>query len=133
MDEFLEEEKINKQKEYEDWNLNKDEDRPTRTLQQMIEENEMEAKLNDSKNIYQNAKSYYKRIDMLHREGGISDSDYEKAYTNMKSAEFGIKIAKERLALAKEKSSYGFFNRRYRKTQTNFFFKTQYNESLIYS
>ena len=38
----MEEEKINKQKEYEDWNLNKDEDRPTRTLEQMIEENEKE-------------------------------------------------------------------------------------------
>lgn len=73
-----------------------------------IEENEMSANLNDAENIYQNAKSYFKRIDMLHKEGGISDSDFEKALTNMKSAQYGIKIAKERLNLAKEKASYGF-------------------------
>lgn len=73
-----------------------------------IEENEMSANLNDAENIFENAQSYYKRIDMLHKEGGISDSDYEKALTNMKSAKYGIKIAKERLNLAKEKASYGY-------------------------
>lgn len=40
MNEFLEDEAKEKKRDYEAWNLNKDEDHPHKTLQEMIQENQ---------------------------------------------------------------------------------------------
>ena len=48
-----------------------------------LEERENRAALMDARNQYENAKNYYERIDKLHRVGGISDNDWDKAKTEI--------------------------------------------------
>ena len=50
-----------------------------------LEEKENRSALADAYVQYENAKSYYERIDKLHKVGGISDNDWDKAKTEMQS------------------------------------------------
>ncbi|MBQ3101732.1 efflux RND transporter periplasmic adaptor subunit [bacterium] len=72
-----------------------------------IEELEASAKFNDAKIRYQNSENYYKRIDKLYAAGGVSKSNWEKAYTNMRSAFYEIESAKGRLEYYKKRAGYG--------------------------
>ncbi len=56
----------------------------------------------DARNQYENAKNYYERIDKLHRVGGISDNDWDKAKTEMQSKQHQIQIAKEQLEVSRK-------------------------------
>ena len=72
-----------------------------------LEERENRAALMDARNQYENAKNYYERIDKLHRVGGISDNDWDKAKTEMQSKQHQIQIAKEQLEVSRKRVSYG--------------------------
>lgn len=72
-----------------------------------IEELEAAAKFNDAKVRHQNAENYYSRIDKLYKAGGISKSNWEKAYTDMRSSYYEIQSAKKRLEFYKKTADYG--------------------------
>ncbi len=72
-----------------------------------LEESENRSALADAYVQYENAKSYYERIDKLHRVGGISDNDWDKAKTEMQSREHRIQISKEQLEASRKRASYG--------------------------
>ena len=72
-----------------------------------LEEKENISALQDAYVQYENAKSYYERIDKLHRVGGISDNDWDKAKTEMQSREHKIKISKEQLEASRKRAGYG--------------------------
>ena len=71
-----------------------------------IKKNEEQARLQDTIIQYNKAKSYYKRMDILHKEGAISDNDWEEAYYNLKTTSEQIKIQKEKLNYLEEEISY---------------------------
>lgn len=73
----------------------------------VLEADENKMRVQDAIVQYDNAKNYFSRIDKLHKEGGISDSDWDRAYTNMQSAQYQIKIARDKLSYAAKKSGYG--------------------------
>lgn len=73
----------------------------------VLEADENKMRVQDAIVRYDNAKNYFSRIDKLHKEGGISDSDWDRAYTNMQSAQYQIKIARDKLSYAAKKSGYG--------------------------
>ncbi len=72
-----------------------------------LEEKESIASLSDAYVQYENAKNYYERIDKLHKVGGISDNDWDKAKTQMQSKSHQIEIAKEQVIISKKRSGYG--------------------------
>ena len=72
-----------------------------------LEEKENRSALADAYVQYENAKSYYERIDKLHKVGGISDNDWDKAKTEMQSREHQIAISKEQLEASRKRVSYG--------------------------
>ena len=73
----------------------------------LIEELDASVKYSDAKVRYQNAENYYKRIDKLYQAGGVSKSNWEKAYTDMRSSFYEIESAKKRLDYYKQKADYG--------------------------
>ena len=72
-----------------------------------LEEKENRSALADAYVQYENAKCYYERIDKLHKVGGISDNDWDKAKTEMQSREHQIAISKEQLEASRKRVSYG--------------------------
>ncbi len=72
-----------------------------------IEEQEANVKYKDAKVKYQNAENYYRRIDKLYNAGGISKSNWEKAYTDMRSSYYEIQSAKKRLDFYNKTAGYG--------------------------
>lgn len=72
-----------------------------------LEEKENRSALADAYVQYENAKSYYERIDKLHKVGGISDNDWDKAKTEMQSREHQIQISKEQLEASRKRVGYG--------------------------
>ncbi|MBR1976849.1 efflux RND transporter periplasmic adaptor subunit [bacterium] len=72
-----------------------------------IEELEAHTKLSDAKIKYQNAENYYKRIDKLYKAGGVSKSNWEKAYTEMRSSYYEIESAKKRSEYYEKIADYG--------------------------
>jgi len=72
-----------------------------------LEEKENKSALADAYVQYANAKSYYERIDKLHRVGGISDNDWDKAKTNMQSMQHKIAVSKEQLEASRKRAGYG--------------------------
>lgn len=72
-----------------------------------LEEKESIATLKDAYVQYENAKNYYERIDKLHKVGGISDNDWDKARVEMQSKGHQIEIAKEGVTISKKRTSYG--------------------------
>ncbi len=72
-----------------------------------LEERENVSALQDAYVKYENAKSYYERIDKLHRVGGISDNDWDKAKTEMQSRQHKIAVSKEQLQASRKRAGYG--------------------------
>ncbi len=72
----------------------------------LIEELDASVKYSDAKVRYQNAKNYYNRIDKLHKAGGVSKSNWERAYTDMRSSFYEIESAKKKLEFYKKKADY---------------------------
>lgn len=72
-----------------------------------LEEKESLASLQDAYVQYENAKNYFERIDKLHKVGGISDNDWDKARVEMQSKGHRIEIAREQVTISKKRSSWG--------------------------
>lgn len=71
-----------------------------------IKKDEEKAKLKEAQIQYNKSKSYYKRIDLLHKEGAISDNDWEDAYFALKTNNEEIKIQKEKINYLDKEISY---------------------------
>ncbi len=71
-----------------------------------IQKDEQKANLENAVIQYNKSKNYFKRMDILHKEGGISDNDWEQAYFEYKTNEQQIKIQKEKLNYFNKELSY---------------------------
>ena len=78
-----------------------------------IKKNEEQARLKENQIQYNRAKSYFKRMDILHNEGAISDNDWEEAYFNLKTTAENIKIQKEKLNYLDKEISYNMITAPY--------------------
>ena len=78
-----------------------------------IRRNEEQARLQENQIQYNKAKSYFKRMDILHKEGAISDNDWEEAYFNLKTTGENIKIQKEKLNYLNKEISYNMITAPY--------------------
>lgn len=73
----------------------------------VLDERERQIRVEDARVKYENARSYYERMDKLHTVGAISDKDWEAARTNMESYRNQIQIAQEALASAGKITGFG--------------------------
>ncbi len=71
-----------------------------------IKKNEELQRLQEAKVNLDKQKSYYKRMDVLHKAGAISDNDWENAYFELKSLEKEIEIEKEKVNYLNKQISY---------------------------
>ncbi len=78
-----------------------------------IRKNEEEARLKEAKIEYNKSKSYYKRMDILHKEGAISDNDWEDAYFGLKTLGEKIKIQQEKINYLNREISYNIITAPY--------------------
>lgn len=62
-----------------------------------IQKNEELAKLQEYQVLKNKQKRYYARLDILHKEGAISDNDWESAYFELKTLDAQIKSQKEKI------------------------------------
>ena len=63
----------------------------------VIRKNEEQAKLHELTVKLNKQKAYYARLDILHKEGAISDNDWESAYFELQAIEQEIAIQKEKI------------------------------------
>ncbi len=78
-----------------------------------IKKNEEQARLKENQIQYNKAQSYFKRMDILHKEGAISDNDWEEAYFNLRTTGENIKIQKEKLNYLNKEISYNMITAPY--------------------
>jgi|GEM_PF-1434640 len=71
-----------------------------------IQMKQAQAQLENAQIQFKNSKNHFSRIDMLHNEGGISDSQWDDARTQMLLSEKEIQIAKEQLDYAIKRNDY---------------------------
>ena len=71
-----------------------------------IKKNEEIAKLNEYVIQKQKQDKYYRRLDVLHKEGAISDNDWENAFYESKTINQQIKIQKEKINYLEKEISY---------------------------
>ncbi len=71
-----------------------------------IKRNEEQQALQNATIQYNKAKSYYRRMDILHKEGAISDNDWEEAYFDLKSNAQVMDIQKEKIRYLDKEISY---------------------------
>ena len=71
-----------------------------------IKKNEEKAKLNEFIIQKQKQDKYYKRLDILHKEGAISDNDWENAFYELKTINQQIQMQKERIKYLDKEISY---------------------------
>ncbi len=71
-----------------------------------IKKNEEQAALQNATIQYNKAKSYYRRMDILHKEGAISDNDWEEAYFDLKSNAKSVDIQREKIRYLDKEISY---------------------------
>lgn len=71
-----------------------------------IRKNEEQATLQNAIIQYNKSKSTFKRMDILHKEGAISDNDWEDAFFDLKSYDEQIKIQKEKIKYLDKEISY---------------------------
>lgn len=71
-----------------------------------IKKNEENAKLNEYIIQKQKQNKYYKRLDVLHKEGAISDNDWESAFYELKTINQQITAQKERIKYLDKEISY---------------------------
>ena len=64
------------------------------------------ARLNEAKIRKNRYDAYFKRVDMLHKAGAISDNDWDDAYFNLKSAMQDIEIQNEKIKYINKQISY---------------------------
>ena len=71
-----------------------------------IKKKEEQAKLQEILVGYEKSKSYFARMDVLHKEGAISDHDWEDAYFGLKSLDAQIKTQKEKVKYLEKEIDY---------------------------
>ncbi len=71
-----------------------------------IQKQEELSRLNEAKIKQNRFNKYYKRVDMLHNAGAISDNDWEEAYFNLKTATEDIVLQKEKINYIEKQISY---------------------------
>lgn len=71
-----------------------------------IRKNEEQSKLQEYLVRQNKQKSYYKRLDILHSEGAISDNDWESAFFELQTLEQQIKVQKEKIKYILKEISY---------------------------
>ena len=71
-----------------------------------IKKSEENAKLNEYVIQKQKQNKYYKRLDVLHKEGAISDNDWENAFYELKTINQQITAQKERIKYLDKEISY---------------------------
>ncbi len=71
-----------------------------------IKKNEENAKLNEYFIQKQKQNKYYKRLDVLHKEGAISDNDWENAFYELKTINQQIEMQKEKINYLDKEISY---------------------------
>lgn len=78
-----------------------------------IKKNEEMAKLQEY--VIQEAKQkrYYERLDILHKEGAISDNDWENAFYELKSITAQIKVQKEKINYIDKEITYNIITAPY--------------------
>ena len=78
-----------------------------------IRKNEELSHLKEAQIQYSKADSYYKRMSTLHKEGAISDNDWEEAYFALKTNEEQIKIQQEKINYLNKEISYNIITAPY--------------------
>ncbi len=78
-----------------------------------IRKNEEQAQLQNIIIQYNRSKSSFKRMDVLHQEGAISDNDWEAAYFDLKSHNEQIRIQKEKISYLDKEISYNILTAPY--------------------
>ena len=71
-----------------------------------IRKKEESARLKEALIQYNKTKSYYSRMDVLHKAGAISDNDWEEAYYQLKTNKEQIEIQKEKINYLDKEISY---------------------------
>lgn len=71
-----------------------------------IKKNEEQAKLRQYEIQQNKQKSFYDRLNILHKEGAISDNDWESAYYELKNIAAQIKLQKEKIKYISKEISY---------------------------
>ncbi|MBQ7286432.1 MAG: efflux RND transporter periplasmic adaptor subunit [Candidatus Gastranaerophilales bacterium] len=72
----------------------------------VIRKNEEQAKLHELNIKLNKQKAYYSRLDILHKEGAISDNDWESAYFELQAINQEIIIQKEKINYLNKEISY---------------------------
>lgn len=71
-----------------------------------IQKQEELARLNEARIRENRYSAYFKRVDILHKAGAISDNDWDEAYFNLKTATQDIAIQKEKINYIEQQISY---------------------------
>lgn len=71
-----------------------------------IKQKEQQAKLTEAKIRHDRQGKYYKRMDILHKQGAISDNDWEEAYYGLKTSAQNIVVEKELLNYLNQQIGY---------------------------
>ena len=71
-----------------------------------IQKDEEMAKMQEYIVLKNKQKRYYDRLDVLHKEGAISDNDWESAYFELKALDAQIKLQKEKIKYIDKEISY---------------------------
>lgn len=78
-----------------------------------IKKNEEQATLQNAIIQYNKSKSTFRRMDILHKEGAISDNDWEDAYFDLKSYDEQIKIQREKIRYLDKEISFNIITAPY--------------------
>lgn len=71
-----------------------------------IKKREEEAKLKEYLVLYEKRKKHYDRLNILHKEGAISDNDWEEGFYQLQTTLQQIKIQKEKINYLEKEISY---------------------------
>ena len=72
----------------------------------LIQKNEELAKMQEYVILKNKQKRYYDRLDVLHKEGAISDNDWESAYFELRTLDAQIKMQKEKIKYIDKELSF---------------------------
>lgn len=78
-----------------------------------IKKNEEMSKLDRFLVEQKRQKSYYKRLDILHSEGAVSDNDWENAFYELKTLDKDIQTQKEKIKYIEKEISYSILTAPY--------------------
>ena len=78
-----------------------------------IKKNEELSKLQEATINYNKQKNYYNRMDILHKQGAISENDWENAYFELQAIEKQIAVQKEKINYLDKEISYNIISAPY--------------------